>query len=104
MTKAKARRKGSVSPKKQTPPSKKKAARQQYPAGALADALQEVQQKTKSLRQIAKALPMAYGIPFQTLHRHAAGKTKSTSIGRQVAQVCTIANARHAAFHLHLNL
>lgn len=79
MTKAKARRKGSVSPKKQTPPPQKKAARQQYPQGALADALQEVQEKIKSLRQIAKD----YKIPVQTLHRHATGKTKSTSIGRQ---------------------
>ena len=79
MTRAKARRKGSVSPKKQTTPPKKKAARQQYPEGALADALREVQQKNKSLRQIAKE----YGVPVPTLHRHATGKTKTTSIGRQ---------------------
>ena len=45
----------------------------------MADALEELQQKNKSLRQIAKE----YGVPVPTLHRHATGKTTSTSIGRQ---------------------
>lgn len=72
MSKARTRKKGSLS-------SKKKPARQQYHPRALADALQEVQQKVKSLRQIAKE----YGNSVQTLHRHATSKTKTTSIGRQ---------------------